>query len=205
MNALIPQAQQPWHPRCQQGQAAEHHRSQSTVKHRDHARQDSRLPVCHSSSTESSLQLNQSADQQNLEPSPRNQNGTTPPPADPMDSRQAQALVQLKSKLAMMQNEKQKRKKLWMAAVKPPMYTVAYIPILVRCRVGSLLCRLIASPSVVICSCMYTGFSCSSLQLDGDISHKPILPAFRSLNPHHCLAEPQVRQRLHELPCRAKG
>eukprot|EP00891_Asterochloris_glomerata_P004453 jgi/Astpho2/4453/Aster-00063 len=30
-----------------------------------------------------------------------------------------------------MQNEKQRRKKLWMAAIKPPMYTVAYVPILV--------------------------------------------------------------------------
>lgn len=41
-----------------------------------------------------------------------------------------------------MQNEKQRRKKLWMAAIKPPMYTVAYVPILVRCLVGSLLCSL---------------------------------------------------------------
>ena len=139
MNASLPHAQQTWHPRCKQGQAAEHSRSQSTVRHRDHARQDSRLPGCHSSSAENSLQLNQAADQQHLEP---NQNGAIPPLAEPRGSRQAQALVQLQSRLAMMQTEKQRRRKLWMAAIKPPMYTVAYVPILVRCPVGSLLCRL---------------------------------------------------------------
>ena len=133
MNASIPDAQQTWHPRCQHRQAAEYYRHKSNVKHRDRARQASRLPVCHSSSAENALQLNQPADQHHLEPFTRNQNGTTPPPAEPMDSRQPGA---------MMQNEKQRRKKLWMAAIKPPMYTVAYVPILVRCLVDSLLCSL---------------------------------------------------------------
>ena len=140
MNASIPHAQQTWHPRCQHRQAAEHYRGQSTVKHRDHARQESRLPICHSSSAEYSLQLSQPADQQHLEPSHESQNGSTLPPAGLMESRQHQALVVLQSKLAMMQTERQRRKQLWKAAIKPPMYTVAYVPILVRCLVGSVHC-----------------------------------------------------------------
>ena len=131
MNASIPHAQQTWPPRCQHRQAAQHYRCQSTVKH--HARQESRLPICHSSSAEYSLQLSQPADQQHLEHSHESQNGSTLPPAGLMESRQHQALVVLQSKLAMMQSERQRRKQLWKAAIKPPMYTVAYVPILVRC------------------------------------------------------------------------
>lgn len=53
------------------------------------------------------------------------------------------------------QSEDERRKKLWFAAVKPPMYTVAIIPILVslQCSSGSRTRRVCWFPSSAGCCC----------------------------------------------------
>ena len=53
------------------------------------------------------------------------------------------------------QSEEERRKKLWFAAVKPPMYTVAVIPILVsiQCSSGSCMWHVCWLPSSAGCCC----------------------------------------------------
>ena len=87
-------------------------------------------------------------------------------------------------------SEKQRQKKLWFAAVKPPMYTVSIIPILVRNTASELGTNVEALPSLPTASLFLSaGFCCSSVRCIWDAIPQQMLATEFSVHTYHCLAQ----------------
>ena len=82
------------------------------------------------------------------------------------------------------QSEDERRKKLWFAAIKPPMYTVAIIPILVRLQ-----CSIRLADTPVLHYPPSIGCCCSCILYHGITLAQQMLPAERSFCADHCLAQ----------------
>ena len=91
-------------------------------------------------------------------------------------------------------SEKQRHKKLWFAAVKPPMYTVSIVPILVGIDCIASVCGtenvVAGTPQVSMPLC--AGFCCSCICCFWDTVAQQVSTAELSLHSYHCLAQPQV-------------
>jgi len=88
-------------------------------------------------------------------------------------------------------SEKQRQKKLWFAAVKPPMYTVSMIPILVSDTPSEIATKVEALPSLLTASLFLSaGFCCSCVRCIWDAVPQQMLTTELSLHTDHCMAQP---------------
>ena len=87
--------------------------------------------------------------------------------------------------------EKQRQKKLWFAAVKPPMYTVSTIPILVSITASEVGTKVKALPSLLTASLfLRAGICCSCVRCIWDAIPQQMLATELSVHTDHCLAQP---------------
>ena len=88
-------------------------------------------------------------------------------------------------------SEKQRQKKLWFAAVKPPMYTVSIIPILVSNTASEVGTKVKALPSLLTASLfLHAGICCSCVHCIWDAIPQQMLATELSVHTDHCLAQP---------------
>ena len=88
-------------------------------------------------------------------------------------------------------SEKQRQKKLWFAAVKPPMYTVSIIPILVSSCASIVGTKVEALPSLLTASLfLIAGFCCSCICCIWDAVPQQMRATELSVHIDHCLAQP---------------
>ncbi len=87
-------------------------------------------------------------------------------------------------------SEKQRQKKLWFAAVKPPMYTVSIIPILVSNTAPEVGTKIEALPSLLTASLFLSaGFCCSCVRCIWDAVPQQMLATELSVHTDHRLAQ----------------